>query len=267
MTKINFMKDILVFIFLYLPPLILFIRFSRERNRGRFLLTCISIIYIIASIFTQNLIPFIFVLINMRYLRMAKNSINSINRNEYVYFQELSHSTKPTISNRLAEDYEKFKFSIRELNILSAVKHTIQSYFMTIVISAVTYIIFYKLNVDTKQQEIVTWMANMPISRFLITIPIVIIFAPIVEEFVFRWLLFEKIFKPRLGVYLSAVLSSIIFAFIHFNLRALPILIWIGLFNCYLINKKGYWYSVFNHFTFNLITIMFLLVEKLGSIK
>lgn len=266
MTTIDIIKDFLVFLFVYLPPLIIFIKFSRERKRGYLLLTVISIFYIISSLFTQNLIPFIFVLINIRYLKAAErigyNSISS----EYVFSYKTSIITKPTISSRLSKDYNKFKFSIKKLNIISAIKYTLQSYLVTILISAVSAGIFYRLNVDAKQQEIVTWMSTMPLKRFLVMIPIVAIFAPILEEFVFRWLLFEKIFRPRIGVYLSAILSSVIFAFIHYNLRALPILIWIGIFNCYLINKKGYWYSVFNHFTFNFVTTMVLLAQKLGGI-
>jgi membrane protease YdiL (CAAX protease family) len=267
MTKIDIVKDFLVFLFVYLPPLIIFIRFSRERRRSTLLLVIISILYISISFFTQNLLPFIFVLLNIRYLRVAENAYYSGGRNEYVSPYELSIHNKPTISSRVMGDYNRFKFSIRNFNLISAIIYTLTSYLITILISAVSTAIFSRINIETKQQEIVTWMTNMPLENFLIMIPIVIIFAPVLEEFVFRWLLFEKVFRPRIGIYLAAILSSVIFAFIHFNLRALPILIWIGLYNCYLINKKGYWYSVFNHFTFNFVTTMILLLQKLGTIN
>ena len=263
MIKIDIIKDFLVFLFVYLPPLIIFIKFSREKKRGYLILTIISILYIVISLFTQNLIPFIFVLINIRYLKSAGDICYNGTKYGCISLCELNNLAKSTISSRLAEDYNRFKFNIRKLNIISAIKYTFQSYVMTILISAIAAGIFYRFNVDAKQQEIVTLMSNMPLKKFLILIPIVVIFAPILEEFVFRWLLFEKIFRPRIGIYLSAILSSIIFAFIHFNLRALPILMWIGLYNCYLINKKGYWYSVFNHFIFNSITTIALLAQKL----
>jgi membrane protease YdiL (CAAX protease family) len=67
-----------------------------------------------------------------------------------------------------------------------------------------------------------------------------------------------------MGVYLAAFLSSTIFAVIHFSLNAFAVILWVGLYNCYLINKKGYWYAVFNHFVFNSITIAALLTEKLN---
>ncbi|WP_411680518.1 lysostaphin resistance A-like protein [Clostridium thailandense] len=267
MTKIDIGKDFLVFLFVYLPPLIVFIRFLRERKRNNLVLVIISILYIIISLFTQNLIPFIFVLLNIRYLRSAESSYYSNAKNEYMLSFESNFNNKFTISNRLAEDYSRFKFSLKKLNLLLAIKYALQSYLITILISAVSTAIFSKMSIEPKQQEIVTWMSDMPLDKFLILIPVVIIFAPVLEEFVFRWLLFEKVFRPRIGVYLSAILSSILFAFIHFNLRALPILVCIGLYNCYLINKKGYWYSVFNHFTFNSVTTMVLLFEKLGMIK
>lgn len=267
MAKMDIIKDFLVFLFVYIPPLIIFIRFFRERKRSSLLLSVISILYILISLFTQNLLPFIFVLLNIRYLRIAKGAYYSTVKNEYMSPYELNINSKPTISSRVEEDYNRFKFSIKNFNLLIAIKYTLVSYLITILISAISAGIFSKINVETQQQEIVTLMSDMPLDKFLIMIPIVIIFAPILEEFVFRWLLFEKVFRPRIGVYLAAILSSIIFGFIHFNLRALPILIWIGVYNCYLINKKGYWYSVFNHFTFNFVTTMVLLLQKLGTIK
>lgn len=267
MTKIDVGKDFLVFLFVYLPPLIVFIRFSRERKRSNILIVIISILYIIISFLTQNLIPFIFVVLNIRYLRIAEGSYHSNVKNEYMSLYEPNVNNRFTISNRLVGDYTRFKFSIKKLNLLLAIKYALQSYLITILVSAVATAVFSKISIEPKQQEIVTWMSDMPLEKFLIMIPVVIIFAPILEEFVFRWLLFEKVFRPRIGVYLSAILSSILFAFIHFNLRALPILLSIGLYNCYLINKKGYWYSVFNHLTFNFVTTMVLLFEKLGMIK
>lgn len=267
MTKIDIVKDFLVFLFVYLPPFIIFVKFSRERKRSNLLLVIIGIMYILVSFSTQNLLPFIFVLLNIKYLKAAEGVYYSPVSNEYMSPYELNVNSKPTISSRILGDYNRFKFNIKSFNLLLAVKYTLWSYLITILISIISAGIFSRINVEEKQQEIVTLMSNMPLEKFLIMIPIVIIFAPILEEFVFRWLLFEKVFRPRIGIYLAAILSSIIFAFIHFNLRALPILIWIGLYNCYLINKKGYWYSVFNHFTFNFVTTMVLLLEKLGMIK
>jgi membrane protease YdiL (CAAX protease family) len=124
-------------------------------------------------------------------------------------------------------------------------------------------IILSASNINLKEQEIVLELMNVPLRKFVYMIPILVVFAPIVEEFTFRWLLFEKIFRPRIGFYAAAILSSVMFALIHFNLRALPVLISIGLINCYLIDKKGYWYAVFNHFVFNMVSTLYMLIQKI----
>lgn len=265
MTNFDLIKDTLVFLFVYIPPLILFVRFWRGRHRGKILLIIISILYIVFSFFTQNLLPFILVIFNIRYLKSTSGTYDTF-RYQYSSLYNINYS-KGTISTGVREDYERFRFSIKKFNLFLAMKLTAISYLITIFISIFEGIILSRYKVEVEQQEIVTWMTNMSLTKFLIMVPIVIIFAPVVEEFVFRWLLFEKVFKQRIGIYFAALLSSIIFGFIHFNLRAFPLLLWIGIYNCYLIEKKGYWYSVFNHFTFNLITTIMLLLDKLGTIK
>lgn len=265
MIKIDIIKDVLVFLFVYMPPFILFASFWRERHKGKALLVLIGFLYIIISFFTQNLLPFIFVILNIKYLKSAKNS-HDMFISEYVSFCSMSYS-KRSLSSKFKGDYDRFKFSLRSFNLVLGIKLTCVSYLITILISAFETILLSNFKVEAQQQEIVTWMTDMPIGKFLIMIPIVIIFAPVLEEFVFRWILFQKAFRPRLGIYFAAILSSLIFAFIHFNLRAFPVLVWIGLYNCYLINRKGYWYSVFNHFVFNTVTVTVLLLEKLGTMK
>lgn len=262
MLNIDILKDILVLVFVYLPPLLVFGKFWRERKRSKLLLVLIGILYLILSLLTQNLIPFIFVLFNIKYLKAADKTNSLFRSNDILIFNR--DYNKTGITSSIKGDYDRFKFNIKNFNIITAVKLAFLSYVVTILISAIEIPIISKFEIEVNQQEIVTLMANMPLKQFLIMIPVIIIFAPILEEFVFRWLFFEKIFTPRVRVYLSALLSSIIFAFIHFNVRAFPLLLWIGLYNCYLIHKKGYWYSVFNHFAFNAITTMALLFEKLG---
>ena len=231
MFGLEIIKNILVFITVYIPPLLIFAKFWRKRRRSNLLLVLIGILYIVSSIFVENFVPFIFVLLNIRYIRCTSE------------FNEL--------------DIKNFKL-IKALNL------TAIFYIISIGISTIQTIILSNFKVQLEHQEIVTNMVNMPLKKFLIMIPIVIIFAPVLEEFVFRWLLFKKIFYGRMGVYLAAFLSSTIFAVIHFSLNAFAVILWVGLYNCYLINKKGYWYAVFNHFVFNSITIAALLTEKLN---
>lgn len=244
----NYIENILVFIFLYIPPLIFFLSCSIKRGINKFLLTIVSIAYLLLSISTQNLLPFIIVIISIRYLRKNANFESYESR----YINEEIH------------DYYRFNFDIRKVRIFKALKYAIETYGVTILLGIATTIILNYFNLNLKEQEIVTDLMKVPINKFIYMIPIMIIFAPVVEEFTFRWLLFEKLFKPKIGIYFSAILSSLIFSMVHFNLRSMPVMITIGLINCYLIEKKGYWYAVFNHCFFNSINTLLMLQQKIS---
>ncbi len=231
MFRLDIIKNALVFVLVYVPPLLVFIKFWRKDKRNNVILLIISVLYIILSIFTENFIPFIFVVINLWYIKHTD---------------------------------EFYKFDFKNFKIFEAFKMVFIFYLAAFFISAIETTVLSNFKLQLQQQEIVTHMANMPLGKFLIMIPIVIIFAPVLEEFVFRWLIFEKIFAKRIGIYLGAFLSSFLFAVIHFSLNAFPIILWIGLYNCYLIYKKGYWYAVFNHFAFNSVTVIALLLQKLS---
>lgn len=244
----KYIENILVFIFLYIPPLIFFLSSSIKRGINKFLLIIVSIAYLLLSISTQNLLPFIIVILSIRYLR--KNANSEIYESRYV--------------NVEIHDYYRFNFDIRKFRIFVALKYAIETYGVTILLGIVTTIIMNYFNFSLQEQEIVTDLMKVPINKFLYMIPIMIIFAPVVEEFTFRWLLFEKLFKPKIGIYFSAILSSLIFSMVHFNLRSMPVMIIIGLINCYLIEKKGYWYAVFNHCFFNGINTLLMLMQKIS---
>lgn len=225
-------KDVMVFLLLILPPLLVYIRFWRERDRSRVLIFAISVLYIIASIFTQNLMPFVLVLFNIALMKGK-------------------------------EEFEEYGFSLNGFSLVKGIKYSVFSYFITIVVAIVSLSVMSSFGIQQEEQEVVKWMTDLPIELFWIAVPVAVVFAPVVEEFVFRWFFFERIFKKRIGLAAGAVLSSLIFAFIHFNVQAFPMILWIGLYNCYLIEKKGYWYSVFNHLMFNSVTVAALIMEKI----
>lgn len=230
----NIIKDLLVYFIVYIPPLIVFLKINREIKRNKFILIFISLVYMGLCVFTQNLFPFLFVMFDIYYLTNIKDRI---------YF-----------------NFKKFNF-------ISAIRYTLFSYFITIFISYFWIMFSSSENVSLNEQPVITWMMSMPLIKFILVIPVAIVFAPVVEEFVFRWLFFEKIFNKRIPIILSAILTSFIFASMHFSLKAFPILCWIGLYNCFLIHKKNYWYAVFNHAFFNSITTFVLLLYKLGIIN
>lgn len=235
---LGYFVDILVLVFIYVIPLILFIRYSRKNGMKKYKYIIISLIYIVLNIlftkYTYNLFPFILVAWSIYYLKRY-------------------------------EDYDKYNFRIKTTKVMKVIKYSALSYLVTITISIISMYIFTKLNLNIKQQEIVNEMAKAPMSTFIFTILPIVVFAPVVEEFVFRWYLFEKVFSKRIGVIGGAIITSLIFAFVHFNLKTFPVLLTIALINCYIIHKKGYWYSVFNHLIFNGMTTLALLVQKLNG--
>ncbi|ERI89410.1 CAAX amino terminal protease family protein [Clostridiales bacterium oral taxon 876 str. F0540] len=246
---IKSLQNILVFIFLYIPPLIFFLKYSLRRNISKVLLFIISVLYIILAVYTQNILPFILVLINIRYIKLNDTS-NMYNKDSF-YIDA-------------SKDYYRYNFSIKSFNLFKGLRYAAESYGATIAVNIIITLLISLSRSNLKEQEIVRQLMNTSMNKFIYMIPIMVIFAPIVEEFTFRWLLFEKIFKPRIGIYFSAILSSILFSLVHFNIRVFPVLITIGLINCYLIEKKGYWYAVFNHLVFNMVSTVAMLLQKIS---
>lgn len=256
-SNINeYIKNFIVFLLVFIPPALIFVKFRfikyREKAFLNYLIGIITILLIVISTrYTQTLIPFILVVICILYLKNF--SYNYGMDDEGV--------------NNYSKDYIRYSFSLKKFSIFRGAKYAIFSYFITILIAAISTIVFNYFKFNLKEQEVVNYMMKLPLDLFIIMIPLPVIFAPVLEEFVFRWFLFEKVFYKRIGIYFSAILSSIIFAIAHFNIKAFPIIIWIGLFNCYLIHKKGYWYAVFNHMIFNSVTTLMLALQKFGVIK
>ncbi|EJO5348416.1 CPBP family intramembrane metalloprotease [Clostridium botulinum] len=241
-------KQILTFIILWIPPIVLFFKIKPKKT-NIFISIIIFIIYIVGSLFTQNLFPFILTLIDIYQLRKRYKNREELNDFKY------------------SDDYNIFKFNISSFSFIKAIRYTLMSYLGCILVMIISKIIFSLLKLNLKDQDVVTWLGNMPLNKFLIVVPITIIFAPVAEEFVFRWFIFEKLLNKRLGIVLAAIISSILFGIIHYNVKSFPVLVFIALFNCYLIHKEGFWYAVFNHFVFNFISTLTIFLTKLETLK
>ena len=88
-----------------------------------------------------------------------------------------------------------------------------------------------------------------------------LIIAPIIEEIVFRKFLYTG-FKSNLGIGLSAILSSFIFALIHLNIFSFIVLFIFGLFLCYCYEKyKTIYAPIWIHFMFNLFMVLSILAK------
>jgi membrane protease YdiL (CAAX protease family) len=230
LINLNLIKNIIVFLIAYIPPIVVFDKYWIRDKRNKVVLFIINILFIGLSMYTQNIVPFIFVIINIVYMRFT-------------------------------DDF--YKFDIKKFNIIDALRLAAISYLVVIIILLLQNAIENSLKIKLDQQEIVTNMTNMSLNKLVFMVPVVVIFAPVLEEFVFRWIFFEKIFKSRLGVLGAALLSSLMFSLVHFNINVFFIILWIGIYNCYLIHKKGYWYAVINHAVFNSVTMISLIYSKI----
>lgn len=88
-----------------------------------------------------------------------------------------------------------------------------------------------------------------------------LIIAPIIEEIVFRKFLYTG-FKSTLGIGISAISSSFIFALIHLNIFSFIVLFIFGLFLCYCYEKYNTIYApIWIHFMFNLFMVLSILAK------
>jgi uncharacterized protein len=245
----RYLQNFLIYIFLYIPPLVFFISCSLKRRHNKLLIFGITIVYLAAAIFTQNLLPFILILINIRYIRLMDNGMFTNGFRNY---------------SNTSEDYLRYNFNIKSFKLLKGIKYAAATYGIIIAANIIINLILLAYKLDLKEQEIVRELSNGSLNQLLYMLPSMLIFAPIVEEFTFRWLLFEKLFKPRVGIFMAALLSSLMFSLVHFNIRSFPVIMIIGFVNCYFIHKKGYWYAVFNHSVFNSVSVIIMIYQKIS---
>jgi membrane protease YdiL (CAAX protease family) len=111
---------------------------------------------------------------------------------------------------------------------------------------------------NIKPQDIVSYYSESQHALKLVLVIMIIVVAPVVEEYVFRYYLYGKVFGPRMPLIIAAIFSAAIFTVLHFNVSVVPTLFGLGLFCAYLYQKKGYWAAVIAHTATNLITLLFI---------
>lgn len=89
------------------------------------------------------------------------------------------------------------------------------------------------------------------------------VIGPILEEIVFRKILFGSL-KKVIGFIFSAVISSLVFAAGHFDFSHLLIYFVIGFFLCYAYHKTGrIWVTMFMHAAMNTIVVLLTMNVRL----
>lgn len=115
------------------------------------------------------------------------------------------------------------------------------------------------LKYDIKAQEIVTYYTQAEWWLKGVLAVEIVLMAPMVEEFVFRFFLYDKLLVNRMPKLTAAVLSAALFAIVHFNLSGIPTFFGLGLFCAFMYERKGYWGAVIAHGISNAITLILLI--------
>lgn len=88
-----------------------------------------------------------------------------------------------------------------------------------------------------------------------------IIITPIVEEYVFRKVIYKSM-KSHIGVIWSAISTSLIFSLLHFNIKAFGPLFILSIFLCLVYeHTRKLNYPIYCHLAFNLIMIIIILMN------
>jgi uncharacterized protein len=242
-TYVDILKLLSFIVLLILPPwFALVAQFKRGINR--FLLVLMTIGYIgvstfalIASQFTQTLLPFILVLITIYIIRKRQERSDVV-----FYLRGIKGRKRKIIGYSLL-----FKLA-------------------TIIITWYFVAELQKLGVDIKEQEISNELMNADwITTILLSIVAAVI-APVLEEFVFRHT-FYRGFAKKIGPVMAAIVSSLMFTVLHFNIASSAAIFAVGLFNCYLYEKEGYRAAVLSHFIFNFTSLILAIGLKLSGIE
>lgn len=115
------------------------------------------------------------------------------------------------------------------------------------------------LGMNAKPQEIVEEFAVGDMDYKVLLFALVVILAPVVEEYVFRYYLYDRLLLPRMPAAVAAILSSALFTLLHYNVSGIPTFFGLGLFCVYAYEKKGFYGAVITHVVSNLVTAVLLM--------
>lgn len=123
------------------------------------------------------------------------------------------------------------------------------------------YIYFLEqyIGFEARPQEVVEELASGEQYYKLLLFALVVILAPIVEEYIFRYFIYDKFLLPRMPAVAAAILSSALFTLLHMNASGIPTFFGLGLYCTFIYEKKGYYGAVLTHMVSNLVTVLFLM--------
>jgi len=227
-------KFLSVLLLLALPPWFSLVKRIRNRKKRRFLWTFVFIPYIISTTYTQNVLPFFAVLITLYFIK------NQRDEEELFYLRSI-------------------KGQILYLIVLNIIFRLVVT-----LLSGIYANILIKLGFKLQMQDVMKLFIEKPWKEVIYLSIMTIVFAPILEEFIFRHILYR--YFSKVNKMFSAILTSFLFMLLHYNLAGSLSFFMFGLFNCYLYDKFGYKAAVFNHFLFNFTSVVLILIFKYYNI-
>lgn len=110
--------------------------------------------------------------------------------------------------------------------------------------------------IQSPEQQPVTEMFGSSALSFVITIIIVALLTPVVEEMFFRGIIHQGL-EQRLGFFPGALISATIFALAHLDLSVFVPIFLLGFGFAFLMHQtRSLWPSITGHFIFNAVAVV-----------
>ena len=225
---------ILIFTFLLLNiPIFISLYEYVMKDLNPFAKITVSVLYWFLAFLTQTLVPFIGVIILLfRVHGKAEDELQMRDINIWsIGFTDIALVAFAALV---------FKIVISQLN------------------SLYIKIIDLYLGMDAKPQEIIEEFAVGEIYYKVLLFALVVVLAPFVEEYIFRYYIYDKLLLPRMPALVAAIISSALFTLLHFNISGIPTFMGLGLYCTFVYEKKGFYGAVITHIVSNLVTAVLL---------
>lgn len=232
---------VMIVFFLAIPPWLALVKYFRGKV-NKVLLAVAFVLYLVLTLMTQNIFPFMVVLLTIYLMFTAESeSISTQNSEERFYLRPLKGKKLEVVVMSVG-----FKIFMSIVNLWFAL-------FLT------------GFGLKLEQQKISTVFMDAGWGKVLFLSLLTVVTAPVLEEFVFRHIFYRQLSK-RMGKLGAILISSILFALLHFNFLGTISFLGVGVFNCYLYDRYGYRAAVLNHFIFNGISTVLMIGYKLFGI-
>jgi membrane protease YdiL (CAAX protease family) len=113
---------------------------------------------------------------------------------------------------------------------------------------------------QVEPQEIVKEFAVEEMYYKMLLFALVVVLAPFVEEYIFRYYIYDKLLLSRMPSLAAAIISSALFTMLHLNISGIPTFLGLGLYCTFVYERKGFYGAVITHMVSNLVTAAFLVI-------